>query len=59
MRWSFGSMLFFRVLVLWLLARYGVLTLTGVWIVFTVDTMVQAAIFTRLHFRGKWLEARV
>ena len=59
MRWSFGSMLFFRVFILWLLARYGVLTLTGVWIVFSVDIMTQAVIFTRLHFRGKWLEARV
>jgi len=59
MRWSFGSMLFYRVLVLWLLARYGVLTLTGVWIVFSVDIVTQAVIFTRLHFRGKWLEARV
>ena len=59
MRWSFGSMLFFRVFVLWLLARCGVLTLTGVWIVFSVDIVTQAVIFTRLHFQGKWLEARV
>lgn len=59
MRWSFGSMVFFRVLVLWLLARSGILTLTGVWIVFSVDIVTQAVIFTRLHFRGNWLEARV
>jgi len=59
MRWSFGSMLFYRVLVLWLLARSGVLTLTGVWIVFSVDIVTQAVIFTRLHFQGKWLDARV
>ena len=59
MRWSFGSMLFYRVLVLWLWSRYGNLTLTGVWIVFSLDLATQAVIFTRLHFRGKWLDARV
>ena len=59
MRWSFGSMLFYRVLVLWLWSRYGALTLMGVWIVFSLDLVTQALIFTRLHLRGKWLEARV
>lgn len=59
MRWSFGSMLFYRVLGLWLCSRYGNLTLTGVWIVFSLDLATQAVIFTRLHFRGKWLDARV
>ena len=46
-------------LVLWLLSRSGVLTLTGVWIVFSLDLVTQAVIFTRLHRRGQWLEARV
>jgi putative MATE family efflux protein len=59
MRWSFGCMLFYRVLGLWLWSRYGNLTLTGVWIVFSLDLATQAVIFTRLHFRGKWLDARV
>jgi Na+-driven multidrug efflux pump len=59
MRRAFGSMIFYRVLVLWLLSRIGVLTLTGVWIVFSLDLLTQAVIFTRLHFRGKWLDARV
>jgi hypothetical protein len=34
-------------------------TLTAVWIVLGMDLATQAAIFTRLHFRGKWLDARV
>jgi putative MATE family efflux protein len=59
MRRAFGSMIFYRVLLLWLLSCIGVLTLTGVWIVFSLDLLTQAMIFTRLHFRGKWLDARV
>jgi Na+-driven multidrug efflux pump len=59
MRWSFGSMIFYRVFILWLWSRYGDLTLMGVWIVFSLDLATQAVIFTRLHFRGKWLEAHV
>jgi hypothetical protein len=34
-------------------------TLTAVWIVLGMDLATQAVIFTRLHFRGKWLDARV
>lgn len=59
MRWAFGSMLFFRVLVLWALPRFTEPTLVAVWIVLGFDLVTQAAVFTRLHFKGKWLEARV
>lgn len=59
MRWSFTSMIFFRVGVLWALAKYGSPTLTQVWIVLAVDLTTQALIFSRLHFKGKWLDARV
>jgi Na+-driven multidrug efflux pump len=59
MRASFAIMLFFRVFVLWLLSSFVGITLTGVWILFAVDLLVQAVVFTRLHFRGKWLNARV
>jgi putative MATE family efflux protein len=59
MRWSFGSMIFYRVLVLWAMEHFGVATLTRVWIVLSLDLFTQAIIFTRLHFRGKWLDARV
>jgi putative MATE family efflux protein len=59
MRWSFGSMLFYRVGMLWALANYGTLSLTGVWVVLSADLVTQALIFTRLHRRGEWLNARV
>lgn len=59
MQWSFGSMIFYRIFVLWVLSQYGMLTLTGVWIVLSLDLVTQALIFSRLHFRGKWLDATV
>lgn len=59
MRWSFGSMIFYRVFVLWVMSRFGVATLTWVWVVLSLDLFTQALIFARLHFRGKWLDARV
>jgi Na+-driven multidrug efflux pump len=59
MRWSFASMFFFRVLVLALLDHFDRITLTGVWIVLSLDIFVQSIVFTRLHYQGKWLDARV
>jgi putative MATE family efflux protein len=59
MSWSFSSMLFYRVAVLWALSHFDAITLTGVWIVLGLDMLTQAAIFTWLHFRGRWLDARV
>jgi len=59
MRWAFSSMLFYRVGVLWALTTYTPLSLTGVWIVLSVDLLTQAIIFTRLYRCGNWLEARV
>jgi len=45
--------------VLWLLAHFGWVSLTGVWIVLGMDLVTQAFVFSRLHFQGKWLEAKV
>lgn len=59
MRWAFSSMLFYRVGVLWLLARLDMVSLTGVWVVLGLDLVTQAFVFSRLHFQGKWLEAKV
>ena len=59
MRWSFASMIFYRILVLHTLAHMGWISLTGVWIVMAVDLVTQAAIFIWLHLRGDWLRARV
>lgn len=59
MRWSFGSMFFYRVGVLWVLSSYGAISLTGVWIVLSLDLFTQALLFSWLHYRGDWLHARV
>jgi putative MATE family efflux protein len=59
MRAAFSSMIFYRIGVLWMLAKFGPINLTLVWIVLAVDLTTQALIFARLHFKGKWLDARV
>ncbi len=59
MTWAFSSMLFFRVGVLWVLTQLDMVSLTGVWIVLSLDLVTQAFVFSRLHFRGKWLDAKV
>lgn len=59
MRWSFGSMIFYRIVVLWWFKEAAWFDLRTVWIVFTLDLVTQALVFAWVHFRGKWLDARV
>jgi putative MATE family efflux protein len=59
MRYAFSSMLFYRIGVLWVLSSYHFISLTGVWIVLSLDLFTQAILFTRLHFKGDWLDAKV
>lgn len=59
MAWSFGSMIFYRILIMAALSHLGWITLSGVWIIFGLDMVTQAVVFMRLHFQGKWLDARV
>jgi putative MATE family efflux protein len=59
MRWAFSSMIFYRIGVLWVLSHFGWATLTVVWIVLGLDLVTQAIVFTRLHFKGRWLDAKV
>jgi putative MATE family efflux protein len=59
MKWAFSIMAFFRIGVLFYFKSTGHLTLMGVWTIFAIDLTVQAIVFSWLHFRGKWLEARV
>jgi Na+-driven multidrug efflux pump len=35
------------------------ISLTGVWVVLSVDLFTQALIFSWLHFKGRWLDAKV
>lgn len=59
MRYAFSSMLFYRILVLWVLSHFNLISLTGVWIVLSLDLFTQAILFSRLHFKGHWLDAKV
>jgi len=58
-RYSFVSMIFFRVGALAVADHYGLASLMAVWIILSLDLVSQAFIFIRLHFRGKWLDAKV
>jgi Na+-driven multidrug efflux pump len=59
MRWSFGSMIFYRIGVLWFFKEQPWFDLRFVWIVLSLDLFTQALVFSWVHFRGKWLDARV
>ena len=59
MRYSFSTMLFYRVLVIPLAVSFLGLGLTGIWIVMFVDVGTQALLFGRLHFKGDWLKVKV
>jgi Na+-driven multidrug efflux pump len=52
-------MVFFRIGVLLTVKSTGHLTLMGVWTIFAIDLTVQSLAFAWLHFRGKWLQAKV
>ncbi|MFC7337702.1 MATE family efflux transporter [Haloferula chungangensis] len=58
-RYAFGSMIFFRIIVLAAFSHFGDITLIWVWIILSLDIVTQAFIFSRLHFGGKWLDAKV
>lgn len=61
MQWSFGSMIFYRVGVLWWFNHFHIpwFDLRVVWVVFSLDLITQAFVFAWVHFRGKWLDAKV
>ncbi len=59
MRYSFSTMLFFRVLVVPLAVSFLGMGLTGIWVVMFVDVATQAFLFGRLHFKGTWLQVKV
>lgn len=58
MRWSFGSMFFYRVGVLWWFFHHGGISLTQVWIVLGLDLFTQSIAFSWLHFRGAVAERK-
>lgn len=59
MVYAFSSMLFFRGLVVPIaVTQFGV-GLTGIWVIMFVDVGVQAILFSRVHFQGRWLKTEV
>jgi len=59
MLYSFSTMLIFRVGLLTLLVHYYGADLKLIWYVFTLDIVVQAIVFVRVHYKGKWLNKEV
>ena len=59
MRYSFSTMLFYRVLVIPVAVSFFGLGLTGIWLVMFIDVATQSVLFGRLHFKGSWLHFRV
>ena len=52
-------MIFYRIGMLALLHTQPWFDLRAVWVIFSLDLFTQALVFARVHFRGKWLDARV
>jgi Na+-driven multidrug efflux pump len=59
MRYSYGSMLLFRMLGAWLALRAGADGLFWIWVCMNADVVTQAVVFARRFFHGGWLRARV
>ena len=59
MRYSFSTMLFYRVLVIPVAVSFLGLGLTGIWVVMLIDVATQAVLFGRVHFKGDWLKVKV
>ncbi len=59
MLYSFSVMLLFRVGLLTILVRYYAADLKVIWYIFTLDIVVQSIVFVWVHYRGKWLDAKV
>ena len=59
MFYSFSVMLLFRVGLLTLLVKFYGADLKMIWYVFTLDIIVQAIVFVWVHYRAKWMDAKV
>ena len=59
MRYSYSTMLFYRVFIIPVGVSFFGLGLTGIWVVMFIDVITQAILFSRIHFRGDWLRAKV
>ena len=59
MRYSFTTMIFYRIIVVPVGVTFFGMGLTGIWVVMFMDVATQAFLFSRLHFKGDWLRVKV
>lgn len=59
MRYSFTTMIFYRVLLVPVVVSFFGVGLTGIWVIMFADVATQSVLFGRLHFKGEWLKAKV
>ena len=59
MRYSFSTMILFRGILVPVAVLYFGVGLYGIWVIMFIDVAAQAAIFSGVHFRGKWVETKV
>ena len=59
MVYSFASMLLFRAILVPIAVTFFDAGLRGIWLIMFADVAVQAAIFSRIHFKGEWVKTEV
>lgn len=59
MFYSFATMFVFRVGLLTLMVSHYGADLQMIWYIFTLDIVIQASVFTWVHYRGKWMNKEV
>ena len=59
MIYGFSTMILFRGIMVPVGVTYFGVGLFGVWVIMFIDVWAQAGIFSWVHFRGRWVEAKV
>lgn len=59
MFYSFATMFVFRVGLLTLMVSHYGADLKMIWYIFTLDIVIQASVFSWVHYRGKWMNKEV
>jgi putative MATE family efflux protein len=59
MFYSFATMFLFRIGLLTFMVRHYGADLKMIWYIFTLDIIIQASVFTWVHYRGKWMNKEV
>lgn len=59
MKVSYSSMIFVRLILLGIYVQREDATIQGAWLLMQLDMVIQAILCTYLHFKGKWLDAKV